>query len=92
MDTEVFGVSVDSWASATAFREELGLEYALLSDWGREVAPTYRAWDPERMVATRWSYLVDKEGVIRFAQHSALDQPRDADAMMAAVEELHREP
>lgn len=85
-------MSVDSWASAAAYREQLGLDFALLSDWSREVAPAWGAWNPHDQVATRWSYLIDKQGVIRFAQHSPLNQARDLDAMLAAVRSLAEAP
>lgn len=91
MDTEVFGVSVDSYASAGEFRKQLELPFDLLSDWGREVAPLYGAYNDNQMVATRWSFLIDKDGVIRFVQHSGLNEPRDIEAMMDAVEDLYAE-
>jgi peroxiredoxin len=81
-------VSVDSWASAAAYRAELGLDFTLLSDWGREVSPAWGAWNPQQQVSTRWSYLIDKQGIIQFAQHSALSEPRDLEAMLAAVRAL----
>jgi peroxiredoxin (alkyl hydroperoxide reductase subunit C) len=89
MDTEVFGVSVDSWASNKAFHSELGLPFDLLSDWEREVAPAYGAFNERELVANRWSYLIDKDGVVRFAQRSGLNEPRDFAAMLDAVEDLY---
>ena len=91
MDTEVFGVSVDSYASAAEFRKQLELPFDLLSDWGREVTPMYGAYNESQMVANRWSYLIDKEGIIRYVQNSPLNEARDFPAMLAAVEELHAE-
>jgi peroxiredoxin Q/BCP len=90
-DTEVFGVSVDSYASAAEFRDQLDLPFDLLSDWGREVAPQYGAYIESQMVASRWSYLIDKEGVIRFVQNSGLNEPREIQEMLDAVEELYEE-
>lgn len=88
MDTEVFGVSVDSWASHKVFKEQLNLPFDLLSDWGRDVSKKYGAFDEIDMVSTRKSFLVDKEGVIRFTQQASLNQPRNHDDMMRAVEKL----
>ncbi len=84
-------MSVDSWASAAAYRASLSLDFTLLSDWGRAVAPAYGAWDDAQQVATRWSYLIDKQGVVRFAQHSELTEPRDMGAMMDAARSLAAE-
>jgi len=91
MDTEVFGISLDSYASAGEFRDQLELPFDLLSDWGRDVTPEFGAYNERQMVANRWSFLIDSEGVVRFVQHSALNEPRDMDEMMAAIEELYAE-
>ena len=91
MDTEVFGVSVDSYASNAEFRKQLELPFDLLSDWGREYTPLFGAYNERQMVANRWSYLIDKEGVVRFEQHSTLNEPRVIEDMLAAVEELNAE-
>jgi len=88
MDTEVFGISVDSYASNAEFRNQLGLPFDLLSDWGRDVAPKFGAYNERQMVANRWSYLIDKDGVIRFVQHSGLNEPREIQEMLDAVEGL----
>ncbi len=91
MDTEVFGVSLDSYASNGEFRSQLDLPFDLLSDWSREVAPRFGAYNERQMVANRWSYLVDRDGVIRFVQHSLLNEPRETSEMLTAVEELNAE-
>ena len=84
-------MSVDSYASAAEFRSQLELPFDLLSDWGREVTPMYGAYNENQMVANRWTYLIDKEGIIRFVQNSPLNEARDFPAMLEAVEELHAE-
>lgn len=89
MNTEVFGISVDSYASAGEFRKQLDLPFDLLSDWGRDVTPLFGAYNERQMVANRWSYLIDSDGVIQFVQHSTLNEARDIDEMVAAIEELH---
>lgn len=91
MNTEVFGISLDSYASAGEFRTQLELPFDLLSDWSRDVTPQYGAYNERQIVANRWSYLIDTEGVVRFVQHSTLNEARDINEMMAAVEELSAE-
>ena len=39
-------------------------------------------------MSTRWSFLVDEEGVIQFVQNSGLNEPRDLPAMIEAAESL----
>jgi len=82
---------VDSWASAAEFRRQLELPFDLLSDWGRDVTPEYGAYNGTMMIANRYSFLIDKEGVVRYVQHSSLNEPRDLEGMKQAVEEVYAE-
>lgn len=70
-------MSVDSWASHKVFREQLGLPFDLLSDWDRDISKKYGAFDEVEMVSTRKSFLVDKEGVVRFTQEAILTKPEN---------------
>lgn len=88
MDTEVFGVSVDSWASHAEFKEKLELPFDLLSDWEREVSKQYGAFDEQELTATRKSFLINKEGIIKFTQEASLTEPRNHDDMMEAATAL----
>jgi peroxiredoxin Q/BCP len=90
-DTEVFGISADGYASHAEFREQLELPFDLLSDWDRTVMPAYGAFSERTKTATRWSFLIDKEGVIRYTQHTGLNEPRDVEAMMAELEKIYQE-
>ena len=53
--------------------------------------PAYGAFSERTKTATRWSFLIDKEGVIRYTQHTGLNEPRDVDAMMAELEKVYQE-
>ena len=64
MNTEVFGISVDSYASHAKFKRELNLPFDLLSDWDREVSKHYGAFNVKERVANRLSFLIDKKGRI----------------------------
>jgi peroxiredoxin Q/BCP len=75
----VLGVSVDFNDTNKAFAEKLGLTYPLLSDVRREMTQAYgvlfddpaMATDPKRIPvylrAKRSWFVIDKEGVIRYA-------------------------
>jgi peroxiredoxin len=72
MDVAVYGVSVDSPFSQNAFRDELGLEFDLISDSGKEVIDTYGiSMDFEDLgvpgVAKRSVFVVDSDGTVSFA-------------------------
>jgi peroxiredoxin len=64
-NTKVLGVSVDSTWSNRAFREQLGVEFPILSDWKREAAAAYGLLDSNSGVARRATFVVDKTGVVR---------------------------
>ena len=64
-NTKVLGVSVDSTWSNRAFREQLGVEFPILSDWKREAATAYGLLDTNSGVARRATFVVDKAGVVR---------------------------
>jgi peroxiredoxin len=64
-NTKVLGISVDSTWSNRAFREQLGVEFPILSDWKREAARQYGLLDESSGVARRATFVVDKAGVVR---------------------------
>jgi peroxiredoxin len=72
-NTRVLGVSVDSTWSNRAFREQLGVEFPILSDWKRDAARQYGLLDENSGVARRATFVVDKAGVVR-----KVDVGRDA--------------
>lgn len=64
-NTQILGVSVDSTWSNRAFREQLGVEFPILSDWKREAAKAYGLYDENSGIARRATFVVDKAGVVR---------------------------
>jgi peroxiredoxin len=64
-NTTILGVSVDSTWSNRAFREQLGVEFPILSDWKRDTARQYGLLDESSGVARRATFVVDKTGVVR---------------------------
>jgi peroxiredoxin len=72
-NTTILGVSVDSTWSNRAFREQLGVEFPILSDWKREAAKAYGLYDENSGIARRATFVVDKAGVVR-----KVDVGRDA--------------
>ncbi|MDD2791737.1 MAG: redoxin domain-containing protein [Sediminibacterium sp.] len=70
----VFGVSVDSLFVLDKFRTEQNLNFALLSDFNKEAAAaygvlydTFPAFEMQG-VSKRAAFVVDKEGVIQYAE------------------------
>jgi alkyl hydroperoxide reductase subunit AhpC len=43
-----------------------GIPFPLVSDWMQTTAADYCVHNPERRIASRVTYVVDREGIIRF--------------------------
>ncbi|WP_134766384.1 peroxiredoxin [Nocardioides sp. 1609] len=80
-DTEVLGISCDPVYAQRAFADQDGLNFPLLSDfWPHgEVTAAYGVLDEERGCPRRSSYVVDRDGVLRWAVHNAMPEVRDLD-------------
>ena len=61
---EVFGISVDSHHSNTAFANALGLSFPLLSDWKREASRAYGVLLESANYSTRALFVVGRDGRI----------------------------
>ena len=59
-----FGASVDPFEANKKFAEEVGAKYPLLCDTDKSVAKAFGVLGP-RNVAQRWTFYVDKEGIVR---------------------------
>lgn len=69
----VFGISVDSLFSNKKFKEELNLNFTLLSDFNKEVATAYDTiydqwFNDMKGVTKRSAFIIDKDGIIRYAE------------------------
>jgi peroxiredoxin len=73
VDTVVLGVSVDSTWANKAFREQVGADFPILSDWKKDVARLYGVLNEESGAAFRTTFVIDTEGIVRH-----IDQGRDA--------------
>jgi peroxiredoxin len=89
-DTEVLGVSCDPMFSLRAFADQDGLNFPLLSDfWPHgEVARAYDVFDETKGCPRRSSYVVDRDGRVRWAVHNASSQARDLDEHLVQLREL----
>ena len=72
-------VSCDPMFTLRALADRDGLAFPLLSDfWPHgEVATAYGVFDGERGCAHRSTFIVDKNGVVRWAVHNAMADARD---------------
>ena len=74
LDAEVLGISVDSPFAQKAWAEQEGISIPLLSDFNREVCAAYGARYDDLLglvgVAKRSAFVIDREGIVRYASVS----------------------
>jgi glutaredoxin-dependent peroxiredoxin len=78
LNADVVGVSVDSPFTLGKFKAEQGLNFSLLSDFNKKMINDYGVYRHDFVlgmngVANRAAFVVDKDGVVRYAE--VLDNP-----------------
>ena len=88
--SEVLAISCDPVYSLRAFADSDGLNFPLLSDfWPHgEVSRDYAVFDERAGHPLRSSYVVDREGIIRWSVHSAPGVARDLDEHVRELAQL----
>ncbi|MCK1796097.1 peroxiredoxin [Streptomyces sp. XM4193] len=89
-DVQLLAVSNDSPFSLRVFAEQEGLDYPLLSDFwphGR-VSREYGVFDEEKGCAVRGTFILDKEGVVRWTVTNGLPDARDLNEYVQALKSL----
>jgi len=83
-------ISVDSVYSHKIFAEREGYEFPLLADFWPHgaVAKAYGVFNEVAGIANRGTFLVDKDGIVRFAEMNNPGEGRDADEWRAAIKSL----
>ncbi|MFD7508063.1 peroxiredoxin [Streptomyces sp. NPDC059853] len=89
-DVQLLAVSNDSPFSLRVFAEQEGLEYPLLSDfWPHgETSRAYGVFDEEKGCAVRGTFIIDKEGVVRWTVVNGLPDARDIESYVTALKAL----
>ena len=64
-ETQVLGISMDSFAANKRFAEDISVTFPLLSDWKRKVVRDYGLFDEKSGYAARATFVLDKDGIIR---------------------------
>jgi peroxiredoxin len=87
---ELIGISVDSKATLRAFAQEEGYDFTLLADfWPHgEVSKEYGVFLEHKGFATRATFLIDVDGVIREHFLTEPGQARSLADYQAALEQL----
>jgi peroxiredoxin len=88
--TQVLAISCDPVASLRAFSDQQSFEHPLLSDFWPHgaVASAYGVFNETLGAAERGTFIVDRDGLLRWSVRTALGEPRDLGAYQKALAEL----
>jgi peroxiredoxin len=93
-NAQVYGISVDSLFSLDKFKQEQNLNFPLLSDFNKDASRAYESiyedwFNDMKGVSKRSAFVVDKDGVVRYAEvlENAGDVP-DFAAIQKCLESL----
>lgn len=86
-DSQLVAISCDPMYALRAFADAEGLTFGLLSDfWPHgDAARAYGVFDEEKGCARRGTYIVDREGVLRWKVENDLPDARDIDSYTRAL-------
>ncbi|NGO69967.1 peroxiredoxin [Streptomyces boncukensis] len=89
-EVQLLAVSNDSPFSLRVFAEQEGLEYPLLSDfWPHgEASRAYGVFDEEKGCALRGTFVIDKQGTVRWTVVNGLPDARDLNEYVKALDAL----
>ncbi len=88
-DAQVVGISCDSIYSHEAWAKSLGgISYPLLSDQQRDVVKRYGIHWPELNACHRATFVIDRQGVLRFAERYGRGELPDPAKILAEVKKL----
>lgn len=87
---QLLAVSNDAPFSLRVFAEREGLSYPLLSDfWPHgEVSRAYGVFAEDKGCAVRGTFVIDKEGVVRWTVVNALPDARDLNEYVKALDAI----
>jgi peroxiredoxin (alkyl hydroperoxide reductase subunit C) len=89
-DVQLLTVSVDSPYSHKVWADREGYEFPLLSDFWPHgaVAQAYGVFNVDRGFADRGTFLIDRDGVVRFAELNPPGEARDQNGWRKALAAL----
>jgi peroxiredoxin Q/BCP len=85
----VFGISVDNREANARFASEQGITFPLLSDPTKQVTTSYGVLNRYIRLASRTTFVVDRDGVIRHVQGGS--EAIDPSGAVGACERLKKQ-
>jgi peroxiredoxin Q/BCP len=84
-----FTASVDTPEKNAEFAKSLDLDYPILSDPTTETAKAYGVYEPNRKIAVRWTFYIDKNGTIKEIDKKVQGRTKEAGAdLVSKIKEL----
>ena len=89
-NVELLALSCDSMFTQRIWAEKEGYNFPVLADFGPHgaVATAYGIFDAERGCALRGTFVIDKEGIVRWSVVNGLGDARSNDDYKAALAAL----
>ena len=89
-DVELITVSVDSFFTHRAWADAENFQFSLLADFWPHgaVAKQYGVFDEGKGIATRGTFIIDKDGIVRWSVVNPIPQARDIADYQKALAEL----
>jgi peroxiredoxin len=88
-NTQVLGISTDSPFSHENWAKSVGISnYPLLSDMHRTVAKDYGVYNGDMNINSRATFIIDRNGTIRFIEKYGKGELPDPDKILAEVKKL----
>ena len=90
LGTDVLAVSCDSIHSLRVFAEQEGVSFPMLSDfWPHGAVSTqYASFDPNLGAAVRATYVIDRDGAVRWTVRNEIKDAREITDYLKALAEL----
>ena len=89
-DVQLLALSCDPMFTLRAFADADDLKFPLLSDfWPHgEVSRAFGVFDEEKGCSTRSTFIVDKDGVLRWSVHNPMGEARDLEEYARVLQGL----
>ena len=87
----VLGISADSTFSHAEFAKARSIAFPLLSDIHRAAIRAYGVHDEERNVAYRSTFVVDRDGILRWGQGGERTMVRDGTEILRVLDLIARQ-
>jgi peroxiredoxin len=90
LDTDVLAVSCDSVPALRVFAEQEALAFPLVSDFWPHgaISSAYGAFDETLGAASRATFVIDRDGIVRWTVRTAIRDAREITDYLAALKAM----